>query len=159
VLLPAWVLMWLIVAITTARWHRVSLYETRWTWIPAIALFGLGIWLYTRAGKNFSAKQLGGIPEVLSGQHEQKLVTSGIREQVRHPVYVAHLCELLAWSVGTGLLVCYGLTAFAILTGGVMIRMEDRELEQRFGTEYAAYKKRVPAVWPRMRIRRMRIPS
>jgi protein-S-isoprenylcysteine O-methyltransferase Ste14 len=56
---------------------------------------------------------------------------------------------MLAWSVGTGLVVCYGLTAFALVTGAIMIGLEDRELEQRFGEEYRAYRRRVPAVVPR----------
>ncbi len=55
---------------------------------------------------------------------------------------------MLAWSVGTGLAVCWLLTAFAIATGAVMIHMEDAELERRFGEEYVAYRRRVPAVLP-----------
>jgi protein-S-isoprenylcysteine O-methyltransferase Ste14 len=58
---------------------------------------------------------------------------------------------MLAWSVGTGLAVCYGLTAFAMVTGAVMIRKEDEELEGRFGEEYRAYRERVPAVIARLR--------
>ena len=57
---------------------------------------------------------------------------------------------MLAWSLGTGLVVCYGLTAFALVTGVVMIRLEDRELEQRFGEEYREYRRTVPAVVPRI---------
>jgi len=60
---------------------------------------------------------------------------------------------MLAWSVGTGLVVCYGLTIFAVVTGAVMIRSEEKELEQRFGKEYREYKGRVPAVVPRIRAR------
>ena len=86
----------------------------------------------------------------MSVSRDQRLITSGIRQHVRHPVYLAHLCELLAWSIGTELLVCYGLTAFAILTGAAMIRMEDAGLAKRFGPEYDMYKKRVPAVWPKI---------
>ncbi len=77
-------------------------------------------------------------------------MTTGIRARVRHPVYLGHLCEMLAWSVGTGLVVCCLLTAFAVVTGAVMISMEDAELEKRFGAEYAAYRRRVPAVLPRI---------
>jgi len=69
---------------------------------------------------------------------------------VRHPVYLAHLCEMLAWSAGTGLAVCWALTGFAMVTGAVMIRMEDRELEQRFGDSYRAYRSSVPGVLPRV---------
>ena len=57
---------------------------------------------------------------------------------------------MLAWSIGTGLIPLYALTVFAILTGGFMIRMEDAELEQRFGEEFREYRSRVPAVMPRL---------
>ncbi len=86
----------------------------------------------------------------MPGHREQRLVTSGIRAHIRHPVYLGHLCEMLTWSVGTGLAVCYGLTAFALVTGAIMIRLEDRELEQRFGEAYREYRRKVPAVLPRV---------
>jgi len=147
-LLPLWLAMWLVLGLMTVRWRHLALYTRLWTWVPAVLLFAVGLWLYSQSGKNFSTKQLSGLPE-LDGHHEQQLATSGIRALVRHPFYLAHLLEMLAWSMGSGLMVCYGLTAFAIITGGLMIRMEDKELEQRFGEEYAAYRKRVPAVLPR----------
>jgi protein-S-isoprenylcysteine O-methyltransferase Ste14 len=53
---------------------------------------------------------------------------------------------MLAWSAGTGLAVCWALTAFAIITGAVMIRMEDEELAKRFEGEYLAYRNKVPAI-------------
>jgi len=150
VLLPAWAAMWIMVAAVTADWHRVAFYSTPWTWSAALILFAAGFWLYSQSGKGFSSKQLGGMPEVIAGHREQRLVTSGIRAHVRHPVYVAHLCEMLAWSVGTGLAVLYALTAFAVVTGAVMIRLEDKELEQRFGEEYRRYQERVPAIVPKL---------
>jgi len=150
VLLPAWIAMWIIAGAITFRWRHAALYTTNVPWIPAIVLFALGTWIYSQSGKHFSARQLGGLPEVVSGQREQKLVTSGIRARVRHPVYLAHLCEMVGWSVGTGLIVCYAGVVFALITGAVMIRMEDEELEQRFGSEFAAYRIHVPSVWPRL---------
>ncbi len=77
-------------------------------------------------------------------------MTSGIRARVRHPIYLGHLCEMLGWSMGTGLAVCYGLTAFAVVTGAVMIRMEDAELEHRFGEDYRTYRQEVPALLPKI---------
>jgi protein-S-isoprenylcysteine O-methyltransferase Ste14 len=151
VLVPLWIAMWIVLAAITAPWRHMVLYDTPWSWLPAILLFATGLYLYSQSGKHFSRAQLGGMPEVLPGHREQRLVTTGIRAHVRHPVYLAHLCEMLAWSMGTGLVVCYGLTVFAVVTGVIMITMEDAELEQRFGKEYVAYREQVPAVLPRLR--------
>jgi protein-S-isoprenylcysteine O-methyltransferase Ste14 len=150
VLLPAWMVMWVVLALVTRPWRGILLYRSDWGWMAAALLFASGLYVYSQSGKNFSAKQLGGLPEVHGRNREQRLVTDGIRSRVRHPVYLAHLCEMLAWSAGTGLAVCWALTAFAMVTGALMIRMEDAELEQRFGDSYRAYRKSVPAVLPRV---------
>lgn len=148
VLVPYWIGLWILVATITWRWHAQVIYHSHWAWIPAVALFMTGFLLYKGAAAGFSPAQLGGLPEVQRGRRDQRLVVGGIRAHVRHPVYLGHLCEMLAWSAGTGLLVCYALTAFAIVTGAIMIRMEDAELEKRFGEEYRAYRKSVPAIIP-----------
>lgn len=149
-LVPAWIAMWIAVAVITSPWRDVVLYSSPFTWIPAAIFFAAGISLYANAGSHFSWAQLGGLPEVRAGRQDDRLVTTGIRSRVRHPIYLAHLCEMLAWSVGTGLVVCWALTAFAIATGAVMIRMEDAELEKRFGAEFAAYRHKVHAVLPKL---------
>lgn len=150
VLVPAWAVMWAGIGALTGPWRMVAMYSTAWSWIPSALLFAAGIATYSKAGAHFSWAQLGGLPEVRAHGHDQRLVTTGIRSKVRHPVYLGHLCEMLAWSVGTGLVVCWLLTVFAIVTGTVMIRMEDAELEKRFGSEFVAYRTNVPAVLPRL---------
>jgi protein-S-isoprenylcysteine O-methyltransferase Ste14 len=151
ILLPIWIGMWALVAAVTSPWRSVSLYENRWAGIPAGALFCTGLVLYKLSHTEFSLTQLGGLPEILHNQSPQRLITTGIRARVRHPVYLGHLCEMLAWSLGTGLAVCWALTGFAIATGAVMIHMEDEELGKRFGEEYTEYRRAVPAVIPRPR--------
>ncbi len=150
VLIPLWFGMWIVLGALTLPWRNSLLYDTRWTWLPAVLLFAAGIWIYRRAGAGFSPAQLGGLPEMMSSHPEQRLVISGIRARLRHPVYLGHLCEMLAWSLGTGLTVCYGLTVFAMVSGAIMVRLEDRELEQRFGDEYRRYKRTTPAILPRV---------
>lgn len=149
-LVPAWITMWVGIGALTGPWRHATLYSTPWAWLPAASLFAAGISLYLRSGAHFSWAQLGGLPEVRSNHGDDRLVTTGIRARVRHPVYLGHLCEMLAWSVGTGLVVCGLLTAFAIGTGAVMIRMEDAELEKRFGEEYRRYQCAVPTLIPRL---------
>lgn len=140
--------MWIALALITAPWRHVLRYEAGWMWIPAAILCLIGLWLYKSSGKHFSGAQLSGAAELLPSHAEQRLVVSGIRNRIRHPVYLGHLCEMLAWSLGTGLAVLYALTAFAAVTGLIMIRLEDKELEQRFGEEYRRYRSQVPALIP-----------
>jgi protein-S-isoprenylcysteine O-methyltransferase Ste14 len=148
ILLPLWMAMWGVVAAATANWRGVLFYENTWAWIPAAALFCLGLALYKLSHASFTLTQLGGVPEIVRGHSQQQLATTGIRSRIRHPVYLAHLCEMLAWSLGTGLAVCWVLTALAIVTGAIMIRLEDNELERRFGEEYRQYRARVRALLP-----------
>ena len=151
VLVPAWLVMWVGIGALTGPWRRISLYSAPWAWIPAALLFATGIFIYSRAGAHFSWAQLGGLPEVRANHSHDRLITTGIRARVRHPVYLAHLCEMFAWSVGTGLIVCWLLTSFAIVTGAVMIRMEDAELERRFAASFTNYRATVGALLPRIR--------
>jgi len=148
VLVPAWIVMWIGIGALTEPWRNLSLYRNRWSWLPAGLLFVTGFVIYSRSGAHFSLAQLGGLPEVRIGHKDERLVTTGIRARVRHPVYLAHGCEMLAWSVGTGLIACWALMAFALVTGAVMIRMEDAELEKRFGEEFRRYRAEVAAVLP-----------
>lgn len=141
--------MWMVVAVATASWRHLTFYAEPTLWIPAALLFSTGMWLYRASARGFTAQQLGGIPELHADHPEQHLATSGIRSRVRHPVYLAHLLEMFAWSIGTGLAVCYALSAFAIVTGFFMIRSEERELAARFGELYERYRRSVPALIPR----------
>jgi protein-S-isoprenylcysteine O-methyltransferase Ste14 len=152
ILLPTWMFMWVALAVATAPWRSFALYHNSLTWIPATLLFCTGLLLYKLSHQQFTLAQLGGLPEVLGDDTQQRLVTTGIRSHVRHPIYLGHLCAMLAWSTGTGLAACWALTAFAIVTGGIMIKMEDKELERRFGEEYRSYRSTVPAVLPRITI-------
>ena len=149
-IVPGWMALWVVMALITMRWRYVGLYRALWMWVPAVGVFVVGIWLYRVSGGSFSKQQLYGLSELKAGGMEQKLVTSGIRARVRHPVYLAHLCEMVAWSMGTGLAVCYGLTVLAVVTGALMIRKEDAGLQERFGEEYRVYREGVPAVIPRI---------
>jgi protein-S-isoprenylcysteine O-methyltransferase Ste14 len=55
----------------------------------------------------------------------------------------------LGWTVGTGSLALCGLLVFGVVTGAIMIRKEDAELEARFGDQYRDYQRQVPALLPK----------
>lgn len=142
--------MWIALFALTYPLREIALYRARWSWLIALLFFAAGFFLYVRARRGFSPLQLSGHHELQPEEHEQKLVNTGIRQHVRHPIYLGHLCELFAWSIGSGLLACWTLTAFALITGAVMIRHEERELVSRFGDSYREYQRRVPVIVPKI---------
>lgn len=149
-LLPLWVGMWIALFALTYPLRKIFLYDVLWPWLIALLFFAAGFFLYGRSRRGFSPLQLSGHHELQPEQHEQSLVVHGIRQHVRHPIYLGHLCELLAWSIGSGLVACWALTGFALLTGIIMIRHEEQELIARFGDSYREYQRRVPAILPKL---------
>lgn len=143
-----WLALWISAGLVTARYRHDRLWPA-WSWLGWAIFFGFGIVSYRRIGHGFGRANLLGQAEVRPQEHEQKLVTTGMHARVRHPIYLAHLLMLTAWTVGAGTIAVLALWIFAILTGIFLIRSEDRELEGRFGDGYREYKKRVPAIIPR----------
>ena len=80
------------------------------------------------------------------------LITWGPYSWVRNPLYAGNAVMGLGWS----LMVSWGwvgafVVAFMLLYSLVVIPAEEEFLEDKFGSEYIAYKKTVPALfpWPR----------
>jgi protein-S-isoprenylcysteine O-methyltransferase Ste14 len=149
ILVPLWIGMWAALLLVTFPWRGIVLYRWHFSWLVAMCFFAAGISLYAKARHGFSPLQLSGHHELEPARHQQQLVVTGIRQHVRHPIYLGHLLEMLGWSIGTGLLVCWALTGFALVTGIIMIRMEEKELLERFGQAYRDYQKQVPAILPK----------
>ena len=149
-ILPVWGGLIAITFLLVWPFRSAHFYVNWFTWAPGAMFFLLGFSIYAAAFKSFDHTQVSGLAELEPDRHRQQLVTTGIRSQVRHPIYLGHLCEIVGWCIGTGLIAVYALAAFAIVTGAIMLRMEDRELEARFGESFQAYRDRVPAVVPRL---------
>ena len=149
-ILPLWILYIALAALAVSPWRHHSLYTTPLAFIPGALLILTGLLLYRASSRGFTHVHLSGLAEVEPDRHDQSLVTSGIRSRVRHPIYLGHLCELLGWTIALGTISLIALTAFAILTGAFMLRLEDNELEARFGAPYRQYRRSVPAILPRL---------
>jgi protein-S-isoprenylcysteine O-methyltransferase Ste14 len=141
---PLWALLWLLAGWLTWPWLHVFLYRTPLAWVPGGLLIAVSLVLYAGSRGELSLDQVLGRAELEPHKHEQRLATAGLRARMRHPLYVAHTADLLGFAVGTGSLALYALSAFAVLTGFLMVHLEERELERRFGDDYRAYKRRVP---------------
>jgi uncharacterized membrane protein len=150
VLLPLWLIMIIALAWISWPWHGTELYDpTRgWHWMvaaPALCLFSVGIWVYSKAFAEFGGHKVSGEAELRPGEHPQTLVTTGLHSRMRHPIYLGHLSMLAGWTVASGLTVNFVLLAVsALITFPLMIWVEERELERRFGDSFSQYKARVP---------------
>lgn len=73
-----------------------------------------------------------------------KLVTGGLFGFSRNPMYLAMLLVLVGYALGRGNpLGLLPVVAFVIIIEAVQIRPEEAVLEEKFGEDYRAYKRRV----------------
>ena len=147
--LPAQLATVTVGLVLTWPWHEELLYDTPYAWIAALPFFAAAISIFRRLKPHFTNQQMVGRNELAPERFEQRLVTTGLHSRVRHPIYAAHFLMLLGWTVGGGLLVCYAMVGFSLVAGTIMITLEERELERRFGEPWREYKRRVPAFLPR----------
>ncbi len=77
-----------------------------------------------------------------------QLIVSGLYRYVRHPVYLLTITAMLAAPVLPLDRVVLAVGTLAYLAFG--IPLEERKLLAQFGTAYADYRRRVPAVFPRL---------
>ena len=129
-------IVWLVRSDSPA-WARINLpLSIRWTaaalLVPALAFF---TWAFHSLGANYR----GGVG--LYDDHE--LVTTGAYAFVRHPIYVAFIAVMLLVLVLSANWLL-GLSGLILVTSIAVARVptEERELEERFGEEWRAYRGR-----------------
>jgi len=151
-IMPAWGVF--IAAAFALCWpiRHLHLYESSLPWVLGVLFILAGLSIYRSASQGFNRATVSGLAELEPGLHDQRLVVTGIRTQVRHPIYLGHLCEVFGWTLGTGSIALCALLIFAATTGAIMIRREDAELEARFGDVYRQYRDQVPALLPKFPI-------
>jgi len=124
-------------------------HESGHLFYPVIAMSGLGIF-----GHLLTDIMVGiGILLIIVGWKEihqsgGKVFSKGLYSYVRHPQYLGILLItlglLIQW-VTIPALIMWPILAFAYYR---LAKQEESEMEQRFGEEYAAYKRRVPMFIP-----------
>ncbi|NMM47034.1 methyltransferase family protein [Marinigracilibium pacificum] len=111
----------------------------------ALAIFGAAIIVYSF--KYISAKEFMGLDESLN----QELVTKGIYNYVRHPLYSGTILILVGWlyfSLNIYSVTLFLITLFYLVVG---IKLEERKLISLFGDSYVSYKKRVGSLFPKIK--------
>ena len=92
---------------------------------------------------------LTGVPELSPDRHGTRLLTEGIYSRIRHPRYAQFFIGITGYALFCNFLATYVLVFAVALTILILVRMEERELRDRFGPEYEAYCARVPRFIPK----------
>ena len=80
----------------------------------------------------------------LAPQNASALVTAGVYQFTRNPMYLGMGLVLVGWAVWLGnAAALLGLPLFVVLLDTLQIKPEERALRQRFGEAYARYAARV----------------
>jgi protein-S-isoprenylcysteine O-methyltransferase Ste14 len=113
--------------------------------VIAMLVAVLSVWMVVSAVRTLG-KEWSLTARVVEGH---RLATEGAYNVTRNPIYTA----MLGMMIATGLVLSgwiallFGLTAFFVGTY-IRVRSEERLLDETFGSEFQAYKKRVPALIP-----------
>jgi protein-S-isoprenylcysteine O-methyltransferase Ste14 len=133
---------------------------TRWEareplpyWAPVRVLGGLlliaGLVALVHAFVRFVVEGFGTPAPVAA---PERLVVGGAYRYVRNPMYVAVLAAIVGQALLLGQLVLLLYAAVAWVIVAAFVRFyEEPTLARRFGADYEAYRRAVPAWWPRPR--------
>lgn len=114
-----------------------------------VILYGMAIVVSVLCKRQLDARTFAGVPEVSGGAYPGRLLQEGIYGVVRHPRYLSVILGTTGWAMVANHLGAYVVLAACLLGLWPTIVLEERELADRFGAAYAAYRRRVPALIPR----------
>ena len=94
---------------------------------------------------------LAGRPELSPARYPGRLLTEGVYARIRHPRYVEVVIGTLAYALFANHVGTYVLWLLLLPTLLFVVRLEERELRERFGGAWEEYAQRVPRLIPRRR--------
>ena len=122
-------------------------------WAPmrvlGVILLVAGVIVVIQAFVRFVVEGLGTPAPVAAPEH---LVVGGVYRYVRNPMYVAILAAIVGQALILGQLALLLYAAAIWLIAAAFVRWyEEPALTRRFGADYEAYRRAVPAWWPHLR--------
>jgi protein-S-isoprenylcysteine O-methyltransferase Ste14 len=111
--------------------------------------FGAAVALKRRVMAQLRFAKLAGIPELSKEKYPGKLLTEGIYGRVRNPRYIEALLWVSAYALFANYLGAYIVVVLSLPLIHIVVRLEERELRERFGPAYEDYCRRVPRFVPK----------
>lgn len=139
---PAYLLCYLVLGLALhITFPLVSLISSPMSYYAGILFISVGVWIVIWAAYIFKQKNT----TIKPFQQSSALVQAGPFRFSRNPMYLSMTIILLGVAVLLGSLIVFiAPIAFIITINKKFIPREEKMLEERFGEEYRAYKKRVP---------------
>lgn len=134
----------------TSLFDFVNYQLSNWIQWLGVLVTIISLWFFWRShadlGRNWSY--------TLEIREEHQLITTGIYQYIRHPMYAA----ILLWSAGQTLLLPNWIAGWSPLLSFLLlylfrIRNEEQMMLDQFGEEYQAYMKKTGRIIPRMKQR------
>ncbi len=175
--MPPAIVWWFVVHPFVGFWRRVGVKGTLWTvailmvaamvglWFVREPLLGRDLgtdWVRIGAGvslmvvsgfmavkrrRHLTFRILAGVPE-LSPDETPRLLTEGPYSVIRHPRYVEVAIGVFGYALLANYVGVYLVSLLCLPALHALVLLEERELGERFGEEYAAYSARVPRYVP-----------
>ena len=113
-----------------------------------LVVIGFGVILLILALKQYDLSEFLGTQQLNPDSKAPILITNGMNNWVRHPLYFAVLVLMLGWFLFTPLdkVLVIGIVSIIYILIGA--KLEERKLEETFGESYKKYKKEVPMLIP-----------
>lgn len=125
---------------------------TNWALLGVgLGFYGLSVYIEMRCRRHLRLPILVGIPEVSRRGGPGRLLTEGIYGRVRHPRYLSVMTGMIGFCLIVNYVGVYVMILALLPVVYLLTLVEERELIDRFGDAYRAYRRRVPRLIPRMR--------
>src|ERR1700680_976929 len=139
---------WICGGVALWFFRRMLLAATRPSWFAiatGFALIAVEGYLFVRVERELGSRRLVGHAE-LTGTGE--MCSGGLYAHVRHPRYAGMFSAVLGAALLAETPLLWVVLVIWCPFALIVIRVEERELTARFGPDYEAYRKRVPAYLP-----------
>ncbi len=112
--------------------------------ILSVIIWSAGLIFRLKYLKPLTFSILIGKPEIFKDEYPGKLLTEGVYSKIRHPRYLQLFLVFLGFAVYANYLMPYIFLFVYSVFMPFVIFLEERELRERFGTEYQSYCDKVP---------------
>lgn len=120
--------------------------RTGWVRYLSLMLAAFGVIIIKIAFRSYPFSSFVG----LTPESPQPLITSGLHSSVRHPIYTGTVLIVMGYWLFSPDLPTSASVACIIIYLPIGIYLEEKKLIMEYGELYLDYKKKVPAIFPRL---------